>query len=91
MVESHDAGMNKNEDAYRMLSKMQKGAYEEESIALAEIFVKMKANQTKKEAKQAEKEAKRTQKEASKKKPHGKKRSRQRPQIKLMLRFWGNY
>ena len=73
--------------------EMQNEAYEElkESIALAEIFVKMKANQTKKEAKQAEKEAKRTQKEASKKKPHGKKRSRQRPQIKLMLRFWGNY
>ena len=49
--------MNKNEDAYRMLSKMQKEAYEEESIALAEIFVEMKANQTQKEAKQAQKEA----------------------------------
>ena len=73
MVESHDAGMYKNEDAYRMLSKMQKEAYEglKESIALAEIFVEMKAeqvekeaNQAKKEAKQAQKEAKQTQKEA---------------------------
>ena len=47
---------------------MQNKAYEEfkESIALAEIFVEMKANQTQKEAKQA-------QKEASKKKRHGKK------------------
>ena len=47
---------------------MQKEDYEEfkESIALAEIFVEMKANQTQKEAKQA-------QKEASKKKRHGKK------------------
>ena len=55
--------------------KMQKEAYEEfkESIALAEIFVEMKANQTQKEAKQAQKEAKQTQKEASKKKRHGKK------------------
>ena len=72
MVESHDAGMYKNEykykDAYCMLSKMQKEDYEEfkESIALAEFFVEMKANQTQKEAKQA-------QKEASKKKRHGKK------------------
>ena len=67
---------------------MQKEAYEEfkESIALAEIFVEMKANQTQKEAKQAQKEAKQTQKEASKKIPWQKK-SRQRPQIKLMLRF----
>ena len=76
MVESHDAGMYKNEDAYRMLSKMQKGAYEEESIALAEIFVEMKAeqvekeaNQAKKEANQAKKEAKQAQKEANKKTP----------------------
>ena len=68
MGESHDAGTYKNEDAYRMISKMQKKAYEEfkESIALAEIFVEMKANQTQKEAKQA-------QKEANKKKRHGKK------------------
>ena len=48
--------------------EMQNKAYEEfkESIALAEFFVEMKANQTQKEAKQA-------QKEASKKKRHGKK------------------
>ena len=48
--------------------EMQKEDYEEfkESIAVAEIFVEMKANQTQKEAKQA-------QKEASKKKRHGKK------------------
>ena len=73
--ESHDAGTYKNENAYRMISKMQKKAYEEfkESIALAEFFVEMKANQTQKEAKQAEKEAKQTQKEANKKKRHGKK------------------
>ena len=62
MVESHDAGMYKNEDAYRMLSKMQKEAYEEESIALAEIFVEMKAEQVEKEANQAKKEAKQAQK-----------------------------
>ena len=38
---------------------MQKEDYEEfkESIALAEFFVEMKANQTQKEAKQAQKEA----------------------------------
>ena len=38
---------------------MQKEDYEEfkESIAVAEIFVEMKANQTQKEAKQAQKEA----------------------------------
>ena len=68
VVESHDVGTYKNEGAYRMLSKMQKEAYEEfkESIAVAEIFVEMKANQTQKEAKQA-------QKEANKKKRHGKK------------------
>ena len=61
--------------------EMQKEAYEEfkESIAVAEIFVEMKANQTQKEAKQA-------QKEANKKAPWQKK-SRQRPQIKLMLGF----
>ena len=35
-----------------------------ESIALAEIFVEMKANQTKKEANQAKKEATQAQKEA---------------------------
>ena len=47
---------------------MQKEDYEEfkESIAVAEIFVEMKANQTQKEAKQA-------QKEANQKKRHGKK------------------
>ena len=66
--------MYKNEAAYRMLSKMQKEAYEEEFIALAEIFVEMKAeqvekeaNQAKKEANQAKKEAKQAQKEANKK------------------------
>jgi hypothetical protein len=68
VVESHDAGMYKNEDAYRMLSKMQKGAYcntyQEESIALAEIFVEMKAEQVEKEANQAKKEATQAQKEA---------------------------
>ena len=54
---------------------MQKEDYEEfkESIALAEIFVEMKANQTQKEAKQAQKEAKQTQKEANRKKRHCKK------------------
>ena len=61
---------------------MQNEAYEElkESIALAEIFVEMKAeqaekeaNQAKKEATQAQKEAKQAQKEANKKKRHGKK------------------
>jgi purine-nucleoside phosphorylase len=48
---------------------MHKEDYEEfkESIAVAEIFVEMKANQTQKEAKQAQKEAKQAQKEASKK------------------------
>ena len=53
---------------YFFFFEMQKEDYEEfkESIALAEIFVEMKANQTQKEAKQA-------QKEASKKKRHGKK------------------
>ena len=68
MVESHDAGMYKNEDAYHMLSKMQKQAYEEfkDSIALAEIFVEMRAEQ-------AEKEANKTKKEANKKKRHDKK------------------
>ena len=55
---------------------MQNEAYEElkESIALAEIFVEMKANQTQKEAKQAQKEAKQTQKEASKKNVMAKKK-----------------
>ncbi len=55
--------------------EMQNKAYEEfkESIALAEIFVEMKANQTQKEAKQAQKEAKQTQKEANRKKRHCKK------------------
>ena len=49
-----------------MLSKMQKEAYEglKKSIALVEIFVEMKANQTKKEANQAKKEATQAQKEA---------------------------
>ena len=58
MVESHDAGTYKNEDAYRMISKMQKKAYEEfkESIALAEIFVEVKAEQVDKEANQAKKQ-----------------------------------
>ena len=48
--------------------EMQKEDYEEfkESIAVAEIFVEMKAEYAQKEAKQA-------QKEASKKKRHGKK------------------
>ena len=73
---------------------MQKEDYEEfkESIAVAEIFVEMKANQTQKEAKQVQKEAKQTQKEAkqaqkeaNKKKAPWQKKSRQRPQIKLML------
>ena len=52
MVESHDAGTYKNEDAYRMLSKMQKGAYEEftEFKAAAEVFVERKAEQVEKEA-----------------------------------------
>ena len=75
--------------------EMQKEAYEEfkESIAVAEIFVEMKANQTQKEAKQAYKEAKQTQKEAKQaqkeanKKAPWQKKSRQRPQIKLMLGF----
>merc|ERR1712070_803597 len=51
-----------------------------ESIALAEIFVEMEAeqaekeaNRAKKEAKQAQKEAKQAKKEANKKKRHGKK------------------
>ena len=53
--------MYKNEDAYCMISKMQKEAYEEftQSVALAEAFVEMKAEQAKKEA--------------NKKKRHGKK------------------
>ena len=48
---------------------MQKEDYEEfkESIALAEIFVEMKAEQVEKEANQAKKEAKQAQKEANKK------------------------
>ena len=66
--------MNKNEDAYRMLSKMQKEAYEEESIALAEIFVEMKAEQVEKEANQAKKEAKQAQKEANEKNAMAKKK-----------------
>ena len=55
VVESHDAGMYKNEDAYCMLSKMQKEAYEEftEFNAVAEAFVGIKAEQAKKDAKQA--------------------------------------
>ena len=73
MVESHDAGMNKNEDAYRVLSKMQQEAYEEESIALAEIFVERKAEQVEKEANQAKKKAKQAQKEANKKNAMAKK------------------
>ena len=46
---------------------MHKEDYEEfkESIAVAEIFVEMKANQTQKEAKQALKEANQTQKETN--------------------------
>ena len=82
VVESHDAGMYKNEDAYCMISKkMQKGAYEEftQSIALAEAFVEMKAEQAKK--KQSKPRKKRIKKSAMVKK------SRQRPQIKLMLGF----
>ena len=77
VVESHDAGMYKNEDedAYCMLSKMQKGAYEEftEFNTVAEVFVEIKAEQAKKEAKQAKKEAN--------KKSAMAKKSRQRPQI----------
>ena len=66
VVESHDAGMYKNEDAYCMISKkMQKGAYEEftQSIALAEAFVSWAGQE----------EAKQAKKEANKKKRHGKK------------------
>ena len=42
-----------------MLSKMQKGAYEEftELDTVAEVFVEIEAEQAKKEAKQAKKEA----------------------------------
>ncbi len=73
--------MYKNEDAYCMISKMQKEAYEEftQSVALAEAFVEMKAEQAKK--KQSKPRKKRIKKSAMVKK------SRQRPQIKLMLEF----
>ena len=82
VVESHDAGMYKNEDAYCMISKkMQKEAYEEftQSIALAEAIAEMKAEQAKK--KQSKPRKKRIKKSAMVRK------SRQRPQIKLMLGF----
>ena len=60
--------MYKNEDAYFMLSKMQKGAYEEftEFGTVAEVFVEIKEEQAKKEAN---------------KKSAMAKKSRQRPQI----------